>query len=114
MTVNGLSPLAAAVRLLSFGAFVPTGSAVAGALMGRPKIPPCWIVLFGSILQLFGTIFLSRIGTSYQVEATQYGCQILIGTGVGFVNAGLILLVPYAMQKRDLGTYPQNGLMDSG
>jgi hypothetical protein len=32
----------------------------------------------------------------------QYGYQILTGTGVGFFNAALILLVPYVVEKRDL------------
>ena len=85
ITVNGLSPLAAAVRLLTYGAFVPFGSGVAGALMGKPRIPPCWI------------------DTSSHIDASQYAYQIIAGTGTGLVNSGLIMLVPYAMEKRDLG-----------
>lgn len=103
MTVNGLSPLAAAIRLLSFGAFIPADTAVAGALMGKPSVPPAWIVLIGAVLQVIGTIFLSRTSASFRIETAQYGCQLVVGTGVGFVNAGLVLLVPYAMEKRDLG-----------
>src|SRR5438552_214332 len=102
VTVNGLSPLSAAVRLLTFGAFVPVGSGLAGALMGKPRIPPCWIVLTGAILEIIGIIFLSRIDTSPHIDKSQYAFQVLAGTGIGFVNAGLVILVPYAMEKRDL------------
>jgi hypothetical protein len=103
ITVNGLSPLAAAARLLTYGAFVPFGSGVAGAMMGKPRIPPCWIMLAGSLMEILGIALLSQIDTSSHISASQYAFQIIAGTGTGFVNSGLILLVPYAMDKRDLG-----------
>ncbi|KAF2438547.1 MFS multidrug transporter-like protein [Karstenula rhodostoma CBS 690.94] len=102
MTVNGLSSLEAAVLLLPFGAFVPTGSSFAAAMMGKPRIPPSIIVLTGAVLQLIGAVLLSRIPTDSDIRAYQYGYQILLGAGVGFVACGLILLVPFAMEKRDL------------
>ena len=103
ITVSGLSPLAAAVRLLTYGAFVPFGSAVAGALMGKPRIPPCWIILAGSLMEVLGITLLAWIDTSSHIDASQYAYQIIAGTGTGLVNSGLIMLVPYAMEKRDLG-----------
>jgi hypothetical protein len=103
VTVNGLSPLSAAVRLLTYGAFVPFGSGLAGALMGKPRIPPCWILLAGSVMEVIGIALLSRINTSSSIDSTEYAFQIIGGTGTGLVNAGLIILVPYAMDKRDLG-----------
>jgi hypothetical protein len=103
VTVNGLSPLSAAVRLLTYGAFVPFGCALAGALMGKPRAPPCWIVLAGSVLEVIGIVLLSRINTSSNIDSTQYVFQIIPGTGTGLVNAELVILVPYAMEKRDLG-----------
>ncbi|KAI4685845.1 uncharacterized protein J4E88_003682 [Alternaria novae-zelandiae] len=102
ITVNGLSPLAAAARLLTYGAFVPFGSGIAGAMMGKPRIPPCWIILGGSLMEILGIALLSQIDTSSHIDASQYAFQIIAGTGTGLVNSGLILLVPYAMDKRDL------------
>ncbi|KAI4620919.1 hypothetical protein J4E83_005282 [Alternaria metachromatica] len=102
ITVNGLSPLAAAARLLTYGAFVPFGSGIAGAMMGKPRIPPCWIILGGSLMEILGIALLSQIATSSHIDASQYAFQIIAGTGTGLVNSGLILLVPYAMDKRDL------------
>jgi len=103
MTVNGLSPLAAAIKLLAFGAFIPIGSSLAAALMGKPKIPACWVISIGVILQIVGIVLLSRISTATHIDQSQYGFQILVGTGIGFQNAALTLLVPYVMDKRDLG-----------
>lgn len=73
--------------------------------MGKPKIPPVWINLVGAILQIFGTVFLSRISSTGELDSSQYAFQFLAGLGCGFVNAALILLVPYAMEKKDLGKY---------
>lgn len=103
MAVHGLSPMAAATRLLAFGALVPTGSSLAAALMGKPKIPPSWIILGSVVLQIFGVIFLSRLPASARIEVSQYGLFFITGLGIGLVNGALVLLVPYAMDKRDLG-----------
>jgi dipeptide/tripeptide permease len=98
-----VSPLSAAVRLLSFGAMIPIGSAIAGSLIGKGRIPPCWVVMAGAILEIIGIVLLSRISTSPKIDSTQYGFQVLAGLGTGMINAGLIILVPYIMEKRDLG-----------
>ncbi|ORX97750.1 MFS multidrug transporter-like protein [Clohesyomyces aquaticus] len=103
-TVYGLSPFVAATKLLSFGVFVPAGSSLAAGLMGKLRIPPCWVVLGGAILQITGLVLLSEMSDWRTINSSQYGFQILAGTGVGFVNAALTLLVPYAMEKRDLAT----------
>jgi hypothetical protein len=103
ITVNGLSPKQAAVRFLAFGAFVPSGSTIGAALMNKLKIPAAVIIAVGASLQLIGAVFLSRIPTGSHLHQAQYGYQVLLGIGVGFVMVGLILLVPFAMEKRDLG-----------
>jgi hypothetical protein len=103
MTVNGLSSVDAAICLLAFGAFVPSGSTFAALLIGKFKIPPCFILLAGAVLQLIGSILLSRIPSSSHIHTEQYGYQILLGLGIGFVACGLIMLVPLAMEQKDLG-----------
>ena len=102
MTVNGLSSFDAAVRLLSFGAFVPLSSTFAAALIGKYQIPPSFVILSGSMMQLVGAVLFSRIPSDLYVHPEQYGYQIMLGVGVGFVMCGLILLVPCVMEHRDL------------
>ncbi|KAF2729272.1 MFS multidrug transporter-like protein [Polyplosphaeria fusca] len=101
MTVHGLSPFSAAVRLLAFGAFIPAGTTLAGALL-KARVPPCYIMVVAIIMELIGTVLLYTRPHHTNITADQYGFQILIGTGLGFMNAALILMVPYVMEKRDL------------
>jgi dipeptide/tripeptide permease len=103
MTVHGLSPFSAATKLLSFGLPVAGGSSIAAALMGKLKIPLCWVIFFGAILQVVGLVLLTRINDTPKIDTAQYAYQILTGLGVGFINAALTLLVPYVMDKKDLG-----------
>jgi dipeptide/tripeptide permease len=103
VTVNDVSPLSAAVRLLAFGAMIPIGSVIAGGLMGKGRVPPCWVVMAGAILEIIGIVLLSRISTSPEIDTSQYGFQVIAGLGTGMINAALIILVPYIMEKRDLG-----------
>jgi hypothetical protein len=103
MTVNNLSPLNAAIRLLPFGALVPIGSSISAAVMGQLRIPPVVVILLGAVLQLSGATLLSNVPADAYIHSQQYGFQVLLGLGVGFVTCGLIIMVPLAMRKQDLG-----------
>ncbi|KAF1951253.1 MFS general substrate transporter [Byssothecium circinans] len=101
MTVNGMSAFSAAARLLAFGAFVPTGSAIAVPTMSKLRVPPSLVMAVGAILEVVGTVGLSRAPTGYRVAASQYGFQILVGTGVGFIVSAVMILLPNAFEERD-------------
>ncbi len=103
VTVNSESAFQAGVKLLPFGVFVPAGSSLAATLMGRARIRPEFILFAGGVFEIVGTICLSKTSVGLQIPRAQYGFQVLTGTGVGFFNAALILLVPYVLEKRDLG-----------
>lgn len=103
MAVNGLSASQAAVRLLAFGKFMPFSTILATALMNKPRIPAAFITLTGACLQVVGAILISRIPTGIEVHQPQYAYQVLLGLGVGFVTAATIMLVPFVMEKQDLG-----------
>ncbi|KUJ13244.1 MFS multidrug transporter-like protein [Mollisia scopiformis] len=102
-TINKDSAFRAGIRLIAFVLFVPTSSAFAAILLGKSKIPHCWILLSGCILNIAGTVGLSMTSTSTTINSSQYGFQILTGIGVGLFNGVLILLIPYVVEKRDLG-----------
>ena len=102
MTVNGISPFQAAVRLLPFGCFVPAISTIAAIAM-KKRVPPIYILFIGGILEIIGTVGLSKTSVSSEISASQYGFQILTGSGVGCFNAALILLVPFVVESKDLG-----------
>jgi len=103
MTTNGLSPLSAAARLLTFRDFVRIGSSLTGILLGRLRIQPCLVIAFGACLQVAGTTLLSRSSSKYEIDGAQYSYQILIGLGLGFVMPALIYVLPFTMEKRNFG-----------
>ncbi|PVH93387.1 MFS general substrate transporter [Periconia macrospinosa] len=103
ITVNGLSPLAAGVRLLPFGVMVPVGAGASAVIMDRLKIPPTYMCVTGSTLQVIGLVFLSRVSGSMAIPASQYGLQIIVGYGNGLIQTAVILLIPYIFENRDLG-----------
>jgi hypothetical protein len=108
ITVNGLSPIAAGIRLIPFEVFAPVGACIAAILMDKPKVPPSHIFLAGAILQTVGvTLWATIVPSDIKIVTSQYAFQVITGLGVGFVNSALILFVPYAMEKQDLGTSSQ-------
>jgi flagellar biosynthesis protein FliR len=103
MTVNGSSPFAAAAKLLAFGAFVIFGTIVAVPAMDRLHVPPSVVMAAGSCLEIVGTAVLSQAPTDYPIWGAQYGCQILIGTGVGFIVSAVMMLIKSGFEERDYG-----------
>lgn len=71
--------------------------------MGKLKVPPCWILLGGAVLEIVGVTLLSQISTSPTIDGSQYGFQVIAGLGTGMVNAAILILVPYIVEKQDLG-----------
>jgi hypothetical protein len=103
MTVNGMTPFSAAARLLPFGAFVIFGTIVAVPTMNILRVYPPLIMAIGSALEVIGTALLSRASSDYDVKVSQYGFQILVGTGVGFIVSAVMFLIPTAVEQRDYG-----------
>ncbi|KAF4629250.1 hypothetical protein G7Y89_g8898 [Cudoniella acicularis] len=106
-TVNGQTPMAAGIRLLAFGLVAQAGSVISAVIIGKTKIPPIYHILFGSVLQVVGTIGLSRASLTSEIEASQYAWQVVAGLGVGFCNVSLVLLVKSAAQKIDQAAMTQ-------
>jgi hypothetical protein len=55
------------------------------------------------LLQVLGTVFLSRASTEFHVDPSQYGFQIMIGTGVGLIISAVMTLIPITMEEQDIG-----------
>lgn len=99
--VNRLSSLDAAIRLLPFALSTPCGSAMAPVLAKKAKIPPLYIFLVGSSLQLVGFSLLTTIPGSRSIYMAQYGYQFVAGFGVGINLACLIVMAPFTVEERD-------------
>ena len=100
--VNGTSPLGAGTRLLPFTCASPIGSMIA-SIVAKKKVPPLYLVVFGSCLQVVGFSLLSTLPTTAHIAHRQYGYQVIAGFGVGINISTLILMTPFCVQKKDQG-----------
>ncbi|EEA26380.1 hypothetical protein TMatcc_005354 [Talaromyces marneffei ATCC 18224] len=100
--VQGLNSLQAGLRLLPFSLSGPIGSILSAGLCKSLRIPPIYIMIVGSILQVLGIIFTSRMSTTDLNWNGLYGLEVLIGIGFGFCLGGATLLIPFIFEKEDL------------
>ena len=101
--VNSLSPLQAGIRLLPYAVLNPFGSVLAPFIAKRFKVPPVYIVFFGAVIQVAGTALLSITPTSTDIPGQIYGYEAVAGLGTGINLACLIIMTPFAVEKRDKG-----------
>lgn len=100
--VNGASPLGAGIRLLPFAFASPVGSIVSAMIAGKLKVPPIYLVLIASTLQVIGFTLLSTLPTSGGfLSHAQYGYEVIAGFGVGVNISTLMLMTPFSVEKRD-------------
>ena len=99
--VNNLSPLDAGIRLLPYAVANPLGSVLAPVLAGRFKIPPIYMLFVGAMIQIAGFSLLSIAPDSLHPAPAQYGYEVLAGFGTGINLASLIVITPFAVEKRD-------------
>lgn len=84
---------------------VPMGAVISALIIGKTRIPPIYFLFAGGLLEVAGTAGLCVTPTTWKIWPPQYVFQILAGTGVGFFNGTLTLLVPFIVEKRDLGKW---------
>ncbi|CAG8958366.1 hypothetical protein HYFRA_00011043, partial [Hymenoscyphus fraxineus] len=101
--VNHATALSAGLRLIPFTVACPFGSAISATIAGKLKVPPLYMVICASCLQIFGFALLSSLPLSIEESRAQYGYQVIAGLGVGINISTLIIMVPYSIkEKRDL------------
>lgn len=101
--VNALSPLQAGLRFLPFALSSPVGAGISSVFVSKLKVPPVVIVILGSILQTIGAALMSTLPASQIIIAENYGYQIILGFRLSLNIAGLMVLTPFVVEKRDLG-----------
>ena len=82
----------------------PVGSAVSALIAGKLKVPPIYLVMCASVLQIVGFVLLSTSSYSPKVAAAQYGYEVIAGFGCGINISILVLMTPFCVEKRDQGT----------
>ncbi|KAI1351016.1 putative multidrug resistance protein fnx1 [Xylaria sp. FL0043] len=99
--VYGTSGLDAGVRLIPFSAVIPIGSIFASIFGGKHKVPPVYLLIFGSVLQVLGFALIATLPSTLEIPSRIYGYQVLAGFGCGINFSLLFILIPLINEKRD-------------
>ncbi|KAI0490482.1 putative multidrug resistance protein fnx1 [Xylaria cf. heliscus] len=99
--VYGMSGLDAGVRLIPFTSVIPIGSIFASILAGKFKIPPVYLLILGSALQVLGFSLIGTLPSTLQIPSRIYGFQVFAGWGCGINFSLLFILIPFVNEKRD-------------
>lgn len=104
--MNHSTALSAGLRLIPFTVASPFGSAISATIAGKLKVPPIYMVICASCLQIVGFALLSSLSLSTKETNAQYGYQVITGFGVGINISTLIIMAPFSIrEKRDLCRY---------
>jgi len=102
IVVNNASALGAGLRLIPFTLAAPVGSIISATIAGKAKVPPIYLVLLASSIQVIGFGLLSSLPLSEIEPNAQYGYQVIAGFGVGINISTLLLMTPFSIaEKRD-------------
>ncbi|KAF7921517.1 uncharacterized protein EAE97_011306 [Botrytis byssoidea] len=97
--VDNTTALNAAFRLIPFTLLCPVGSIVSTVVAGKAKVPPIFLIIIGSGLQIVGFALLSTLTVSEVTPVSQYGFQVIAGFGVGINLSTLLLITPYSIPE---------------
>ncbi|RYP71921.1 hypothetical protein DL771_004524 [Monosporascus sp. 5C6A] len=99
--VDGTSAFEAGLRLLPLLLASPVATAVSGQLAGRFKIPPFYLLLFATSLQLIGVGLASSV--QFLGGKEMYGYEVIMGFGFGMGLVSLLILTPLVVDRTDMG-----------
>ena len=83
----------------------PLGSMLSALIAGKFKVPPLYIVIVASILQVIGFVLLSTLPASAKLIPAQYGYEIIAGFGCGINISLLVLMTPFSVEEQDNGEF---------
>ncbi|KAG8160023.1 hypothetical protein KVR01_010660 [Diaporthe batatas] len=100
-TVNMTTATRAGISMLPLLLLSPFATILAGTLVSKLKIPPLYILVLGSSLQMIGVGLFSSLESSTSISPAQYGYQVLMGLGFGFGLSTILMMVPLIVTERD-------------
>mgnify|MGYP005988722501 CR=1 FL=1 len=102
-SVNGLSAVQAGIRLLPYSVAAPATSLMTTVAAGKWRIPFLYFLILGGSLQLIGAGLLTSLPSNGHLLPAQYGYEAIAGAGLGVTFGILMLGIPFAVEKKDLG-----------
>ncbi|KAI1207295.1 putative multidrug resistance protein fnx1 [Annulohypoxylon truncatum] len=98
--IYGTSSLNAGVYLIPFTIALPAGTIFASSIAGRLKVPPIYMLLTGSCLQVIGFALLSTLPSTLDIPPRIYGFEFISGWGCGMNFSLLFVLIPFVNEKQ--------------
>ncbi|KAI0531883.1 putative multidrug resistance protein fnx1 [Xylaria digitata] len=93
--------LDAGIRVVPFTALWSVGLIVGPTLTRKFKIPPIYIILTGSVIQVIGFALLATLPVSLTTPPQIYGYEVIAGLGCGLVFPLLFAMIPFVTEGRD-------------
>ncbi|OJD15998.1 hypothetical protein AJ78_03790 [Emergomyces pasteurianus Ep9510] len=102
--VSGLSSVKAGLALLPLLLTSPLATAASGILTSNFRVPPFYLIILGSVLQVIGVGLTCTLPTeSFDVSPQQYGYEAIMGLGFGMGLTTILTLAPLVIKDPDLG-----------
>lgn len=99
----GTSSLNAGLALIPFGVVIAVGSIFASIVCGKFKVPPLYMMLVGSGLQVLGFALLGTLPATLDIPPRIYGFEVIAGWGCGINFTLLFVVIQFVNEKRDNG-----------
>jgi hypothetical protein len=106
--VYGLSPVKASLSVLPLLLTSPAATAASGVLTSTFNVPPSYLILTGSVIQVVAvglTITIPLTGDG--ISARQYGYEAMMGVGFGLTLSTVLTLGQLIVRKEDAGKSPR-------
>ncbi|KAL9079021.1 MAG: hypothetical protein Q9157_002078 [Trypethelium eluteriae] len=101
--INAVSPLLAGVYLMPLLLCSPLASGLSGYLVSNLKIPPFYLIVAGSILQLVGVCLLGSLpSVPLHLEKQQFGYEVIMGLGFGIGLSTILIMTPLVVEDKDM------------
>jgi hypothetical protein len=68
--------------------------------MAKKGVPPIYIVLVASLLQIVGFVLLGTLPLSSHISKAQYGYQVIAGFSTGTNSSILVMMAPFFVTHR--------------
>lgn len=104
-TVNGESPIASGIKLLSYTLVAAVGGIMANVMVATINIAPIYIMGFFAVLNTLGTGLLINLPSTTSISPQLYGYAAIAGIGIGGTWSIAILYIGFVVDDRDIGKY---------
>lgn len=102
-TVNGESPIASGIKLLSYTLVAAVGGIMANVMVATINIAPIYIMGFFAVLNTLGTGLLINLPSTTSISPQLYGYAAIAGIGIGGTWSIAILYIGFLVDDRDIG-----------